>query len=188
MSHDSDTEPAQRSRRAFAPQTTLVRPEGGPSPRRSGPFRHLAHVPSFPDNPLVFFTTCTYQRRKILAAPEYERILREIWQCSADHDGWWTGNYILMPDHLHLFARPEIGARRIAGWVQMWKSVSSRRIAAALSIKTPIWQAAYFDRYLRSSENYTEKWHYVEQNAVRAGLVATVEEWPYRGTINDLMF
>jgi len=114
---------------------TLVRPEGGPAP-----FRHLAHVPSFRDNPIVFLTTCTYQRRKILASSKCDKILREIWQRSADHDGWWVGNYILMPDHAHLFARPEIGARRMAEWVQIWKSVSSRRIAAVLSIKPSIWQ------------------------------------------------
>jgi len=162
---------------------TLVRPEGGPAP-----FRHLAHVPSFRDNPIMFLTTCTYQRRKILASSKCDKILREIWQLSADHDGWWVGNYILMPDHVHLFARPEIGAQRMAEWVQMWKSVSSRRIAAVLSIKPSIWQPEYFDRYLRSSENYAEKWHYVEQNAVRSGLVETIEAWPYRGAINDLMF
>ena len=28
----------------------------------------------------------------------------------------------------------------------------------------------------------------VEQNPVRAGLVGRVEDWPYHGTINDLMF
>ena len=96
--------------------------------------------------------------------------------------------YILMPDHVHLFARPEIDARSKADWVQMWKSVSSRRITAALFINPPIWQSEYFDRYLRSSENYSAKWDYVEQNAVRAGLVETVEAWPYRGTIHDLTF
>jgi len=70
--------------------------------------------------------------------------LREIWQRSAARDGWWVGNYILMPDHVHFFARPEIGARRMAEWVQMWKSVSSRRIAAVLSIEPPIWQPELF--------------------------------------------
>jgi putative transposase len=169
-------------RRAF------LRPEGGPSPGRAARHRHLAHVSSFQDNPIVFFTACTAQRRKFLACSQCHEILREIWQRSAGHDGWWVGNYILMPDHVHFFARPEIGARRMVEWVQMWKSVSSRRIAAVLSIKPPIWQPEYFDRYLRSGENYSEKWHYVEQNAVRAGFVDTAEAWPYRGTINDLMF
>ena len=97
-------------------------------------------------------------------------------------------HYVLMLDHVHLFARPEIDARSKAAWVQMWKGVSSRRITAALFINPPIWQSEYFDRYLRSSENYSAKWYYVEQNAVRAGLVETVEAWPYRGTIHDLTF
>ena len=98
-----------------------VRPESGPTP-----FRHLAHVPSFRENPIVFFITCTSQRRKILASPHCHTILREIWERSADRDGLWVGHYVLMPDHVHFFARPEIGARRMADWVQMWKSVSSR--------------------------------------------------------------
>jgi len=166
----------------------VLRAEGGPSPTQPAPFRHLAHLPSFRDNPIVFFTACSFQRRKILASAKCEETLREIWQRSADHDGWYIGHYILMPDHVHFFARPAIDARPLADWVQMWKSVSSRRIAAALAIDPPIWQTDYFDRYLRSSESYSEKWHYVEQNAVRARLVKTVKAWPYRGTIHHLMF
>ena len=102
--------------------------------------RHLAHADSFRDNPIVFITTCTARRRKLLACSEVHEILRGIWMRSAEHDGWWVGHYILMPDHVHLFARPEIDASLMANWMLMWKSVSSRRIAAALSFKPPIWQ------------------------------------------------
>jgi putative transposase len=133
---------------ASSRRSDFLRPEGGPSPRHPTPFRHLAHLPSFRDNPIVFFTTCTYQRRKILASSQCHKILHDIWQRSAEHDGWWVGNYVIMPDHVHFFARPEIRAQRMTDWVEMWKSVSSRRIAAALSIKPPIWQPEYFDRYL----------------------------------------
>jgi len=76
-----------------------------------------------------------------------------------------------MPDHIHFFARPEVGSRSMAKWVQLWKGVSSRNIAKALKIPPPVWQADYFDRYLRSTESYSQKWDYVEQNPVRAGLV-----------------
>ena len=151
------------------------------------PRAHLAHVPSYRDNPIVFFTVCTYRRKSILSALECHSILREIWECSASGDGWWIGHYILMPDHVHFFARPEIDARPMAKWMQMWKGVSARKIAKALNIQPPIWQADYFDRYLRSSESYSGKWDYVEQNAVRAGLVKQINDWPYRGVIHDLM-
>jgi REP element-mobilizing transposase RayT len=148
----------------------------------------LAHLPSFRANPIVFFTVCTFQRRKILPSAQCEQILRDIWQRSAEHDAWWVGSYVLMPDHMHFFARPAANARPKAEWVGMWKSVSSRKISAALAVEPPIWQSDYFDRYLRFSESYSEKWHYVEQNPVRADLVGHVEDWPYHGTINDLMF
>jgi REP element-mobilizing transposase RayT len=127
-----------------------LRPEVGPSPDEACRNLHLAQVSPFRDNPIVFFTACTGKRWKLLACSQCHEILREIWERSAEHDGWWVGHYILMPDHVHFFARPEIDARPMAAWVQMWKSVSSRRIAAALVIGQPIWQAEYFDRYLRS--------------------------------------
>ena len=93
-----------------------------------------------------------------------------------------------MPDHGHFFARRATIAQPMAKWMQMWKSVSSRQFAAALDIAPPIWQPDYFDRYLRSRENYGQKWNYVEQNALRAGLIKEGGEWPYRGTIFDLMW
>ncbi|MEP6937587.1 MAG: LamB/YcsF family protein, partial [Chthoniobacterales bacterium] len=198
------------SRRALAPTERRIiadRPEGGPAPFSAGPasfrngparnrraplgragFGHLTHLPSFYENSIVFFTTCAYGRRKILAASQCHGILRRLWERSAVRDGWWVGHYILMPDHVHFFARAGNEARSIASWVQMWKSVASRQIAAAFGIDPPIWQPEYFDRYLRSTESYSEKWHYVERNPLRGGLVKRVEEWPYRGTIHDLRF
>jgi REP element-mobilizing transposase RayT len=135
----------------------------------------------------VFFTVCTHRRKAILADPESHAILKTIWTRSRD-DGWWVGHYILMPDHVHFFARPQIDAQPMPKWMQTWKGVSSRRIAKGLNLSPPIWQADYFDRYLRSSDSYSEKWDYLEQNPVRAGLSATSEDWPYRGTIHDLIW
>src|SRR6184192_820262 len=128
--------------------------------------RHLPHVSSFRDNPIVFFTTCTHKRRKLLACAKSHAILRGLWERSAERDGWWVGHYVLMPDHVHFFARPEIEARPMAKWVQLWKGVSSRKIAKGLNLSPPVWQAGYFDRYLRSTESYSQKWTYVEQNPV----------------------
>ncbi|OGV45652.1 MAG: hypothetical protein A2X46_15000 [Lentisphaerae bacterium GWF2_57_35] len=91
-----------------------------------------------------------------------------------------------MPDHVHLFARPSAAAKTMKAWVKMWKSVSSRKMAHALGIEASIWQADYFDRYLRNGDSYSDKWQYVELNPVRAGLVETADQWPYKGRIWDL--
>jgi len=39
----------------------------------------------------------------------------------------------------------------------------------------------------RSAESYGEKWNYVRDNPVRAGLVSMADEWKYAGEIETLM-
>jgi putative transposase len=46
-----------------------------------------------------------------------------------------------------------------------------------------LWQPGFFDHVLRSDESYAQKWEYVRNNPVRAGLVASWQEWPYQGEI-----
>jgi hypothetical protein len=79
-------------------------------------------------------------------------------------------------------------AKPLARWVQSWKSLSSRRLAAAAKLTPPLWQKDYFDRYLRSAEGYGEKWSYVAANPVRGGLVRAPEDWPWQGVIEDLEY
>jgi REP element-mobilizing transposase RayT len=95
---------------------------------------------------------------------------------------------MLMPDHVHFFARASQTADTMRAWVKMWKSVSARQILTTLHIAGPVWQKDYFDRYLRSGESYSEKWEYVKANPVRAGLVEHADQWPYCGKIHTLTF
>jgi REP-associated tyrosine transposase len=46
-----------------------------------------------------------------------------------------------------------------------------------------LWQPGFFDHILRTAESYVEKWNYVRENPVRAGLVQTANDWPYQGEI-----
>jgi REP element-mobilizing transposase RayT len=154
-------------------------------PKRA-PFRHLTHLPSFREQPIVFFTVVTHGRQQFLATDFAHRLLLGIWQRSGDENGWFVGDYILMPDHVHLFARPAADAETMSRWIKMWKSVSSRQLVRATGIPAPIWQQEYFDRFLRSEESYDDKWCYVHNNPVRAGLVTDADAWPFRGRIFDL--
>jgi len=47
------------------------------------------------------------------------------------------------------------------------------------AIPAPHWQKGFFDHVLRSAESYSQKWHYVRENPVRAGLISRWEDWPY---------
>ena len=89
-----------------------------------------------------------------------------------------------MPDHLHLVATPGDAAVSLERWVAYWKSLYSREHART----GEAWQPACWDRRLRSGESYDEKWEYIRNNPVRAGLVAQPEDWPYAGEIWPLEF
>lgn len=148
----------------------------------------LPHILPFAQQPLVFLTVVTHERRPALACASAHDTLRSIWANSPDLDGWPVGRYVLMPDHVHLFARATRDAKPLARWVQTWKSLSSRQLSETLSLPPPIWQKDYFDRFLRSSESYAEKWRYVASNPVRAGLCRQPEDWPWQGVLADLAF
>ena len=96
-----------------------------------------------------------------------------------------------MPDHVHFFCRPERDGKSLSEFVGFWKSYTSRKINALSPRLTPaattLWQREFFDHILRSNESYSQKWNYVRDNPVRAGLASTADEWKYAGEIETLM-
>ena len=128
---------------------------------------------------IVFVTVCTKDRVPWLACEEAHRLLVRVW-CQAE--AWWVGYYLLMPDHLHLFAAPRDLRFTVERWLTYWKSQFSKAQARA----DWRWQALAFHRRLRRPESYAEKWNYVRENPVRAGLVTGPEAWPYQGMIHEL--
>jgi putative transposase len=87
-----------------------------------------------------------------------------------------------MPDHLHLFAAPGPLDLPLDTWVRYWKSQFTK-----VHREGPRnWQTDHWDTRLRSEESYEERWWYVRNNPVRAGLVARTEEWPFQGELNRL--
>jgi REP element-mobilizing transposase RayT len=114
---------------------SLTGPQAGRLYRSRETKETSSHADSFRENPIVFLTTCTAKRRKLLARSEVHELLRGIWERSAKHNCWWVGHYILMPDHLHLFARPGVDASPMATWVQMWKGVSSRWLRQRVELR-----------------------------------------------------
>lgn len=127
----------------------------------------------------VFLTVCTENRGRWLAKESVQRALRRIWEQIAT--AWLVSDYLLMPDHLHLFCAPHDLKFTIERWMGFWKDRFSK-----LHPGTGKSQAGGFHHRLRDGENYLEKWQYVRGNPVRAGLVTRPEDWPYFGRVHDI--
>jgi hypothetical protein len=63
-----------------------------------------------------------------------------------------------------------------------------RREKLELSDRFAAVAASLLDTQLRRGESYGEKWQYVLEDPVRAGLVKHSRDWPYRGELNTLMW
>jgi putative transposase len=90
-----------------------------------------------------------------------------------------VGRYVLMPDHIHLFVKGD------ANFVlSRWIGGMKRAIAVALGCHSAeLWQPGFFDHVLRSDESYAEKWNYVLQNPVRAGLVNDANDCHFKARL-----
>jgi REP element-mobilizing transposase RayT len=129
------------------------------------------------DPPIYFVTFNTHRRRNLLAKAEmHDRFAGFAHE--AERRGIAVGRYVLMPDHMHLFVAggPDF---LLTQWVRMLKRTLSKSIPDA----APHWQQGFFDHIIRHTESYAEKWEYVRQNPVRAGLVSESESWPFQGEI-----
>lgn len=132
------------------------------------------------DSPVYFVTFNTFRRQAMLANEPVQAAFRAFAEAGIER-GAGVGRYVLMPDHVHLFVRGAADFR-----LQQWVRMVKRAMSKAITVPSPHWQEGFFDHVMRSSESYTAKWAYVQQNPVRAGLAAVPEAWPYAGQIVDI--
>jgi len=151
--------------------------------------KHLRRLDSvWIQSPIFFVTSCTWDRRRILANFDTVAILRSEMSGAREKHGWNIGRYVIMPDHVHFFCASEQtpGAASLSRFVGAFKEWTAKRMVAA-GAKPPVWQKQFFDHVLRSEESYTNKWVYVRENPVRAGLVTRADDWPHAGEIAALL-
>lgn len=141
---------------------------------------HFQPIERSNQSTIIFLTVCTKDRKPILSNPSAHQILLKTWQ---EVDEWIVGKYVIMPDHIHLFCSPNaLIAPSLRKWVFKWRSNVTRKWPNPA--EKPIWQKDFFDRQMRSGQSYSEKWHYIRNNPVRAKLVDDCTNWPYQGELN----
>lgn len=140
----------------------------------------------FPRTPIYFITACTDKRRPLLANDAVHENFQNFAEFGQER-GAWVGAYVIMPDHLHFFVAFDDREMLLHRWMKSLKNAISKTLRSR-HVPAPHWQKGFFDHVLRSGESYEEKWHYVRENPVRAGLAAVWSEWPYRGEIHLLEY
>jgi REP element-mobilizing transposase RayT len=136
---------------------------------------------------VYFITFCIERRRPVLANPGAWEICLRIF---SRLDEWTTLAAIAMPDHLHALVAPldrDASVAAFSKWFKRWFDEEYCRVHCRASVPDAVpihqtwkWQEGCFDRLLRSDESLSDKWEYLRQNPVRAGLVVNPEDWPFQ--------
>jgi putative transposase len=139
----------------------------------------MGHPPRIPvwlpwEQPVIYFVTmCVEDRQSVLAnEPAFNAFKTAI----AKLQRWRVLAAMLMPDHLHVIAAPiqdrDAKLGNFSGALKRW---------IRHELRAPWnWQPGCFDRLLRSDESLHDKWLYIQENPVRAGLVRDWKDWPYQ--------
>ena len=138
----------------------------------------------FANSPVYFLTAATQGRSRLLANEEIHASF-ETFVRKAREQRIFVGRYVLMPDHAHFFAAFTPESPSLSRWMKSWKNALSKTLRD-MGVPAPHWQKGFFDHVMRSEESYEQKWLYVRENPVRAGLVKRWGDWPYQGEIYPL--
>lgn len=65
---------------------------------------------------VAFLTVCTLQRKTGLAEPVVHKALVSAWK---EANAWLVGEYVIMPDHMHLFCGPQREDVSIECWLYL---------------------------------------------------------------------
>ena len=144
---------------------------------------HPPRVPvwlSWNQRVIYFVTICVANRQRVLAN---ETAFKAFKAAVGKLDSWNVLAAMLMPDHLHGIAAPlnnrDAKLGNFSGALKRWMG---QELNASWS-----WQPGCFDRLLRSDESLHDKWLYVQENPVRAGLVRHSKHWPYQIGLDDAL-
>jgi putative transposase len=126
-------------------------------------------------------TFCTDERQRLFTdAAAVEIVLRQLVRASGEQK-FAVLTYCFMPDHLHILCEGTSDDSDCKRFIKAFKQYSGYYYSQKFH-RTP-WQRYGFEHVLRDDEVTIDVARYILGNPVRAGLAATVEEYPYVGSL-----
>jgi putative transposase len=129
----------------------------------------------------VYFLTWRCQPAILLSPSERTLVLNAL----RHWDGlkWKIFTMVVLPDHVHALVQPlphpEGGIYQLAEILHSVKSFTSHRIMKLRGLQGSLWQDESYDRIVRDEGEFLEKWNYIRNNPVKAGLVDLLENYAW---------
>ena len=92
-------------------------------------------------------------------------------------DFYTLHGWVIMPNHVHVVLEPHTALPRMMRWLKGRTGRQANRRLGRFGV--PFWQDESYDHWIGSAQELDEITAYVEDNPVKAGLVADREQWPW---------
>ena len=139
------------------------------------------NLPHWQEPGSVYFITWRC-REDVFLAPEERRITMEALRYW-DGKKWIVYAAVVLTDHVHLLAQPlkkaETGCFDLAEILHSIKRFSARKINQERGAEGSLWQDERYDRIVRDEAEFLEKWQYIRNNPLKAGLTLYAEDYPW---------
>jgi putative transposase len=114
---------------------------------------------------------------RMLAHPESAAIVEQA-LLHGDGERYALAAWCVMSTHVHVVVE-QFPAFPLAKIVHTWKSFTAHEINKRKARAGALWRREYFDRFMRSPEQFEWTVTYVENNPVTAKLVERPEQWRF---------
>ena len=112
-----------------------------------------------------------------LAQEAVAELVIDSLHCGAKLGRYQLGPFAIMPNHVHALFLPVISPSQ---FLKSLKSATAREANKLLNrTGQPFWQRESYDRWIRSGDEWKRIANHIEENPIRAGLVQTIEEYPW---------
>ena len=129
-------------------------------------------------NHCYFVTTTTANRRPVFGSRQLAQILVATLGFYRQAMGFSIYGYVIMPDHLHLLITPREGTT-ISQIMRNFKSHTSKQIREACGKRGAVWQRRFYDRVIRTRQDFLAAMTYIHGNPVGAGFVKSAGEYEF---------
>jgi len=86
-----------------------------------------------------------------------------------DGQRYWLGNFVVMPNHVHVLVRP-IGEHSLSEVLHSWKSFTAKKITGVIGHSGTVWQEESFDNIVRDQIALEKFTAYIKENPRKARL------------------
>jgi putative transposase len=130
----------------------------------------------FVEGAIYHVTSRTNNKIKVFEKGLGRKIMLVILKDAKEKYGFQLPNFCVMPTHIHLLIKPADGTNlaRIMQWI---KTKSAKYWNHSQGLTDHMWGERFYSRVIKNHDDFETVMDYIDQNPVKAGLVAEPADW-----------